>query len=89
MYWLKKDENGMFTILKNTKVRITNDKELRIKYKNQLNFFLFKIYKVRIKKIEKIIYRVGADFVRKASTNTIGKKIKNISLSVLMSIINM
>jgi hypothetical protein len=86
---LKKDENGMFTILKNIKVRITNDKELRIKYKNQLNFFLFKIYKVRIKKIEKIIYTVGADFVRKASPDTIGKKIKNISLSVLMSIINM
>ena len=33
--------------------------------------------------IQKIIYTVGADFVRKASPDIIGKKIKNISLSVL------
>ena len=63
----------MFSILKKIRVRITNDKELKIKYKNQLNFFLLKMYKVRIKKIEKIIYTVGTDFVRKAIPDIIGK----------------
>ena len=53
MYCSKKFSSLIFTKLKNNRINIMKDKELKIKYKSQLNLFLIKIYKISINETEK------------------------------------
>ena len=87
MYCSKKFSSLIFTKSKNNRINIMKDKELKIKYKSQLNLFLIKMYKISIDETEKKTYIEGADLVKNASPKIIGNKIKNFFLSVFNAII--